>query len=80
MRNTFLDGRGFAPWSGEEIKAYMADRLYIYSYGLIGFLMVSRARQLGADEAIETDAFFRGLDRESAVDFRRNPDDEFSAI
>jgi hypothetical protein len=31
--------------------------------GLIGFLKVLRAGQLGADEAIKADAFFGGFDR-----------------
>jgi len=48
--------------------------------GLIGFLIVLRAGQLGADEAVEADSFFSGLDRENPVNFRRNPDDEFSAV
>ena len=44
------------------------------------FLVVLWASQLGAHEAVEADSFFSGFDRESAVDFRRNPDDEFSAV
>jgi hypothetical protein len=41
--------------------------------------MALGAAELGADEAIEADALFGGFERESAVNFGRNPDDEFSA-
>jgi hypothetical protein len=33
-----------------------------------------------ADQAVEADSFFSDFDRQSAVDFRRNSDDEFSAV
>jgi hypothetical protein len=38
------------------------------------------ARELGADQAVEADALFSGFDREGAMDFGWNSDDEFSAV
>lgn len=63
---------------GIQCITYDVPQLAIWGF-IAEYQMVLKARQLSADQSVETDSLFRGFDGQGAVDLRRNPDNKFSA-